>query len=83
MGEVAARQAGKYAWPLFALESVRRATIGAGIFLAASQQANAALRAAPPHKFQHSIFEPFRHFTGDILVFESGVRFALPGLVCQ
>ena len=42
------------------LEVIPHATIGAGIFLAASLQASAALGAVTGHEFQHSIFEPNR-----------------------
>ncbi len=54
------------------LEIIPHATIGSGIFLAASLQASAALAAATSHEFQHSIFGPFRHFTGDVLSCENG-----------
>ena len=39
---------------------IPHATIGAGIFLAASLQASAALANVDCHEFQHSIFEPNR-----------------------
>ena len=39
---------------------IPHATIGAGIFLAASLQASASLDALVGHEFQHSIFEPNR-----------------------
>lgn len=48
------------------------ATIGAGIFLSASLQAGSALSGAVAHEFQHSVFGPFRHFTGDGLHCENG-----------
>ncbi|MEC5128098.1 mandelate racemase/muconate lactonizing enzyme family protein [Verrucomicrobiales bacterium BCK34] len=54
------------------LEIIPHATIGSGIFLAASLQASAALDGVTSHEFQHSIFGPFRHFTGDVLECESG-----------
>ena len=54
------------------LEIIPHATIGSGIFLAASLQASAALKGTTSHEFQHSIFEPFRHFTGDALSCENG-----------
>lgn len=54
------------------LQVIPHATIGAGIFLAASLQASAALRCVESHEFQHSVFEPFRHFTGDALACENG-----------
>ena len=55
------------------LQLMPHATIGTGIFLAASLQACAALGEIESHEFQHSVFEPFRHFTGDILKCEQGV----------
>jgi galactonate dehydratase len=49
------------------IEVIPHATIGAGIFLAASLQASAALPAVSAHEFQHSIFEPNRRLTlGDM-----------------
>jgi galactonate dehydratase len=42
------------------LEVIPHATIGIGIFLAASLQASAAAAAVTCHEFQHSIFEPNR-----------------------
>lgn len=48
------------------------ATIGAGIFLAASLQASAALPNLASHEYQHSLLDPFRHFTGDRLQCENG-----------
>ena len=59
------------------LPIIPHATIGAGIFLAASLQASAALRHVESHEFQHSVLEPFRHFTGDVLVCENGM-YAVP-----
>ncbi len=38
------------------------ATIGIGIFMAASLHASAALSSVQCHEFQHSIFEPLRRF---------------------
>ena len=38
------------------LQIIPHATIGAGIFLAASIQASAALRNLVSHEFQHSLF---------------------------
>lgn len=43
------------------LEVIPHATVGAGIFLAASLQASAALAPVSAHEFQHSVFEPNRH----------------------
>ncbi|MGB0581618.1 MAG: mandelate racemase/muconate lactonizing enzyme family protein [Limisphaerales bacterium] len=59
------------------IEIIPHATIGAGIFLAASLQASSALDDVTSHEFQHSIFEPFRHFTGDALNCEAG-RYDIP-----
>lgn len=42
------------------IDVIPHATIGAGIFLAASLQASAALPSLRGHEFQHSIFEPNR-----------------------
>ena len=55
------------------LKVIPHATIGAGIFLAASLQASAALPGVEAHEFQHSVLPPFRHFTGDVITCESGV----------
>jgi len=54
------------------LQVIPHATIGAGIFLAASLQASAALRRVISHEFQHSIFDSFRHFTSNVLSCENG-----------
>ena len=54
------------------LPIIPHATIGSGIFLAASLQASAALKGTISHEFQHSLFGPFRHFTGNTLTCESG-----------
>lgn len=54
------------------MQVIPHATIGSGIFLAASLQATASLDSTVAHEFQHSIFEPFRHFTGDVLSCEKG-----------
>ena len=43
-----------------AIDVIPHATIGAGIFLAASLHASAALPTLKYHEFQHSIFEPNR-----------------------
>lgn len=59
------------------IEIIPHATIGSGIFLAASLQASSALNDVTSHEFQHSIFEPFRHFTGDVLSCEEG-RYTVP-----
>ena len=42
------------------IDVIPHATIGAGIFLAASLQASSALKMTKFHEFQHSIFEPNR-----------------------
>jgi galactonate dehydratase len=43
------------------LEIIPHATIGIGLFLAASLHASAAASSVTCHEFQHSIFEPNRH----------------------
>jgi L-alanine-DL-glutamate epimerase-like enolase superfamily enzyme len=49
------------------LEVIPHATIGIGLFLAASLHASAAAAAVTMHEFQHSIFEPNRRLlTGDM-----------------
>lgn len=49
------------------IDVIPHATIGAGIFLAASLQASAVLPTIKGHEFQHSIFEPNRQLlTGDM-----------------
>jgi galactonate dehydratase len=49
------------------LKVIPHATIGIGIFLAASLHASSALSAVECHEFQHSIFEPNRRFVvGDM-----------------
>ncbi|WP_309082894.1 mandelate racemase/muconate lactonizing enzyme family protein [Chelativorans sp.] len=51
----------------YGIEVIPHATIGAGIFLAASLQASAALSNVTAHEFQHSIFEPNRRLlVGDM-----------------
>ncbi len=48
-------------------EVIPHATIGLGVFLAASLQAAAAIRSLPAHEFQHSVFERnYRFITGDM-----------------
>ena len=54
------------------LSVIPHATIGAGIFLAASLQASAVVTNLTFHEFQHSVYEPFRHFTGNVLSCETG-----------
>lgn len=61
------------------LAVIPHATIGAGIFLAASLQASSVLAPLESHEFQHSIFGPFRHFTGDALRCEAGFYSFAPG----
>lgn len=49
------------------IEVIPHATIGSGIFLAASLQASATLPTLTGHEFQHSIFEPNRRLlVGDM-----------------
>lgn len=59
------------------LKIMPHATIGAGLFLAASLQASAALKNVVCHEYQHSIVEPFRHFTGDAISCSQG-EYQLP-----
>lgn len=61
----------------FGIEIIPHATIGSGIFLAASLQASSTLGDVTSHEFQHSVFEPFRHFTGDVLECTEG-QYAIP-----
>lgn len=51
---------------------IPHATIGSGIFLAASLQVSAAMEPVTGHEFQHSILEPFRHFMKPELNCEQG-----------
>ena len=55
------------------LRIIPHATIGSGIFLAASLHATAALNNVESHEFQHSVFLPFRHFTNSRLECENGM----------
>lgn len=51
----------------YGIDVIPHATIGAGIFLAASIQASSALTMTKFHEFQHSIFEPNRRLlVGDM-----------------
>ncbi|SEQ25188.1 galactonate dehydratase [Faunimonas pinastri] len=59
------------------LEVIPHATIGIGIFLAASLHAAAAAAAVTAHEFQHSIFEPNRRFLVGDMACESGA-YTLP-----
>ena len=59
------------------LEVIPHATIGSGIFLAASLQASAALAPVTWHEFQHSIFEPNRRLTRGGMDCAKG-RYTLP-----
>ena len=61
----------------FGIEIIPHATIGSGIFLAASLQASSTLGDVTSHEFQHSVFEPFRHFTGDVMECTEG-QYAIP-----
>ncbi len=60
------------------LKVIPHATIGAGIFLAASLQASAALPAVTGHEFQHSVFEPNRRLIRGGMDCADG-RYAPPG----
>lgn len=59
------------------LRIIPHATIGAGIFLAASLQASATLPNLEAHEFQHSVMLPFQHFTGHVLTCVNG-NYAIP-----
>lgn len=59
------------------LEIIPHATIGIGIFLAASLQATATLRNAPFHEFQHSIFGANLRFVDGDMRCEAG-RYTVP-----
>ena len=49
------------------IDVIPHATVGAGIFLAASLQASSTLKTLKGHEFQHSIFEPNRRLlSGDM-----------------
>ncbi|MEO3388533.1 mandelate racemase/muconate lactonizing enzyme family protein [Mesorhizobium sp. CAU 1741] len=64
------------------IKVIPHATIGAGIFLAASLQASSTLPTLAGHEFQHSIFEPNRRLlVGDMDCREGTYRLpAGPGL---
>lgn len=47
----------------YSVDLIPHATIGSGIFLAASLLASQSLRATRCHEFQHSVFEPNRRLT--------------------
>lgn len=59
------------------LEVIPHATIGIGIFLAASLHASAAAAAVTCHEFQHSIVEPNRRFLEGSITCTSG-QYSLP-----
>lgn len=51
----------------YGIDVIPHATIGAGVFLAASLQASSTLASTKFHEFQHSIFEPNRRLlVGDM-----------------
>jgi L-alanine-DL-glutamate epimerase-like enolase superfamily enzyme len=51
----------------FHVDTIPHASIGIGIFQAASLQATAALKRVPYHEYQHSIFDKnLRYVTGDM-----------------
>ena len=54
------------------LSIMPHATIGAGIFLAASLQASSAIQNVVCHEYQHSIFDAFQYFTGGNLKCDAG-----------
>ncbi len=51
---------------------IPHATIGSGIFLAASLQVSATLQNVISHEFQHSIFPEFKHYISSDMICESG-----------
>ncbi|MBT2161407.1 mandelate racemase/muconate lactonizing enzyme family protein [Zobellia barbeyronii] len=59
------------------LTVIPHATIGSGIFLAASLQASASLQNCVAHEFQHSIFPEFMHYTTGDMKCEAG-HYQLP-----
>lgn len=59
------------------IQIIPHATVGAGIFLAASLQASAALAGVTGHEFQHSIFEPNRRLLAGDMECRAG-RYHLP-----
>ena len=54
------------------LQIIPHATIGLGIFLAASLQASASIRSLPAHEYQHSIFDRNQHLTTGDMSCEEG-----------
>ena len=54
------------------IDLIPHATIGIGIFLAASLLASQVLRATTYHEFQHSVFEPNRHLLQGDMTCDSG-----------
>ena len=61
------------------LSVIPHATIGSGIFLAASLQASAHLQNLVSHEFQHSLFPHFLHFTTGGMKCESGFYYLPEG----
>ncbi len=59
-------------------EMIPHATIGIGIFLAASLHASAAAARVTFHEYQHSIVEPNRRFLDGEIICETG-HYSLPG----
>lgn len=66
----------------FHVDTIPHASIGIGIFMAASLQATAALKRVPYHEYQHSIFDKnLRYVTGDMGCSEGAYRLpSAPGL---
>ena len=56
---------------------IPHATIGSGVFLAASLQVSLALPGIVSHEFQHSVFDPFQEYTGRAMQCEAG-RYRVP-----
>jgi L-alanine-DL-glutamate epimerase-like enolase superfamily enzyme len=59
----------------FHVDTIPHASIGIGIFMAASLQATAALKRVPYHEYQHSIFDKnLRFVTGDMACEDGAYR---------
>ena len=54
------------------IATIPHATIGIGIFMAASLQAAATLRACPYHEYQHSVFDNAQRFVDTTMRCEAG-----------
>jgi galactonate dehydratase len=56
----------------FHVDTIPHASIGCGIFMAASLQATAALQKVPYHEYQHSIFDKNLQFASGDMACEAG-----------